>query len=289
MRNHARKTVGVRRFTAHAAPAAVALMLVLGAAPTAMAQTEAPAVSPPPASDDGWDFVANDTTVAAGVTYGGGQGLIVRCENGSLQVAVSGLGVPPPRRSMTFGSTTLLTVQSDQADPQEQTWFHMPGQDIVFSGRPGFSARSLRTARKLTLRTSRTEAGDQRRRFEVDLPADSSAIDRVLTACEEPLSDPRDTIAEAIRTVQANERRPGRTWAIRPDFTALREFQNGYIVASCIYGATGRLGDCRVEITNFPKSAHADLARILNRSAVNSFQPDWAGEIVVMYITMSGL
>jgi hypothetical protein len=199
-----------------------------------------------PAEDGGaWDFVEGDGAVTATVAYEGALAIAVRCEaDASLRVIL--IGLPAAGRD-EFERTIEATGPDGQLAPS--TWVVSGDLTAAFAITPSVYARTLRKGGTFSVRAPTTDG--RRMRYQLDLPADATAIDRVLQACGRPLVDERDGAP-----------RPGDPafveidWGQRPmpEYPSRAEAQDiGRGVASldCRVLETGRLTDCQIE-SEFP-------------------------------------
>lgn len=141
-------------------------------------------------SGDDWDVAADpsrDLTIAS-VAYSSGITLQVQCLGGALDVGVSGL---PPAVAAAHG------FERRRSDGRTHPSYWIGAEDGVtmLSAQPARDARSFRAGGALTLRPVAQGPGPTR--IHLDLPAQATGIDRVLSACGRALVDPRDDMLEA--------------------------------------------------------------------------------------------
>lgn len=192
----------------------------------------APAVAVAQAAEDGWDVTDNvpGATIAS-VRFEGGTGLTVQCRAGQLAVAV--LGLPPAQAPQ--GSRVLDTGFDPEA-MDSATWQTTDRGAVAVSPWPAKRARELRKGGVFIVRTETATGGA---RLELPLPADPAGLDRVLTDCGRPLSDPRDDLPSAGGFLVSPN------WAPRPP--AFDAPVNGRAEMTCIIAPRGRVRDCRIE------------------------------------------
>lgn len=155
------------------------LLVLLGTATTASAQ-----------DTDDWDFIADSAKniSIAGLQFSGGVSVNVQCSSDHLNLILGGLpnSVEPLRAiSMTrengAAQRSYLTLVPDSA-----LW---KSDDVR-------AVRFLRNSGKIIITSA---VGDHHSmRMEIDLPAQSNNLDRVLTACGYPLNDPRDQLVDVV-------------------------------------------------------------------------------------------
>jgi hypothetical protein len=233
--------------------ALVGTVLALLAAP-AFAQT----------ADDDWDLAedAATGTLAAAATYATGDTLMVTCQNGSLDVFLA-----TKAQVSTAGTTEM---RFDGGPVELQSWIQTANPTVVMSGLPGPNARRLRTTRSIAL-TFRAGDGSTEapQRHVLDLPATSLNVDRVLTACAQPTTDPRDALS---RWEIGQFKPPASGWVRppRPEFPSAAQhagIESGLVSISCIVGRAGVPRDCRIEKEVEPKGAFGAAALEALRSA----------------------
>jgi TonB family protein len=234
-----------------AAIAAFSLSLVAG---PALAQT----------ADDGWDMTENPATetLAASLTYATGDNLMVVCRRGVLDVFLATRATSPTAR--------MAEIRFDEGETGFESWYATPNPAVVVSGLPGPNARRLGASRRLTIVfRPAIDSAEAPQRHVLDLPANADGIGRVLDACSQPRTDPRDALPRwNVSEIEA----PDGGWARmpRPEFPerALRAgIQTGFATFSCIVGPAGEARDCQVEKESDPRAGFGAAALTALRSA----------------------
>lgn len=220
--------------------------------------------APVQASQDDWDVVVDPAQrlTTASVAYAPGQSIIVVCRAGELNVIVRGLS--PEARLSRYAEVAI-----DEQRLDAQNWFHLGDGAAILSGTPAFHARQFRNGGVLGLGVGPSGLHPRvAQRFVMDLPARFEGVDQVLTACGEPLSDPRDSIPRWNSFAF-----PGDSpWIrmARPEFPAAAAaagIETGFAVSSCIVGPRGELLECRVEKESDPRAGFGNAAVRALRSA----------------------
>lgn len=224
-------------------------------------------------TDDGWDYSETGGVHLASVAYDEGRAIGVRCSRGALEVLFLGLALPPTQRV----DTVMLDVAVDDHDGQ-QTWLTIPGQPALFSARPAYLARRLRDAAVISLQIE-----DQTPRLKLPLPSDGASVDRVLSACGQPLADSRDDLPEiGPRPDDA----ANSIWKRLPNLSATAaDARYDFIVVSCVVAPDHRLTACRPEVQQPSGRAGASAARAFESGRLN---PDAAvpeGRLLVALVT----
>lgn len=245
-----------------AAPIALSALLLVGAAPAA------------PVSPADWTLARSGRTVVAAL-HTGDAAVAVRCENGVLNVKLSGL-------PLTRGDVRALRVAIDDRRATNQTWTVGDERTTAYSHLPARLARELREARKL-----KVIAGDRDGRLTTlifDLPR-ADAVEQALSACGAPLVDVRDAVDPWVPLLELPYHLE---WVEAPDagfppHAIARGVENAHAVVTCVVGRGGAVRDCRVEseypsATRVGRSTTAALHRA--RLRVNPQDPDAAlGEV----------
>lgn len=206
--------------------ASLALLLLAAASP-ALAQD--------PTED--WDLTVNAEREATVATLDFGDNILgLRCQAGKLDLLLTGVPV-------STGATRTATVSAGAISDETQLWTALPGQPVVGAAEPARLARQLRAGGALDVRLAPEDAADRPRRYQLTVPVSTASIDRVLTACGEPLDDPRDLIARSSEPI---------TWSAMPlpgfpENAAARGIDRGWVVLSCVISSNWGLSDCRVE------------------------------------------
>lgn len=190
-----------------------------------------------------WDFHQNRriNVTMASAELDNGLGIVVRCSSGSLEALL--VGLPAPRST---DETRTLEVAFGEDDFHGQTWNVGIDPAVAVSGLPAPFARNLREGGRLQVRVPGGAEGGRNLRYDLALPASSTAIDQVLADCRRPLIDPRDAELEALPELGLPT---GVVWvkAPRPSFPANSRYARGFAVTSCMTTPSGVLRDCVVE------------------------------------------
>lgn len=239
------------------APVALALSL-------ALPLLAAPALAQTATATDDWDLTENPgtDTVVASLTYGSGDHLMVTCRRGNLDVFLATRIAPPTAR--------MAEMRFDDSEVQYQSWYSTPNPAVVVSGLPGPDARRLAASRKVTIVfRPATDSSEPPHRHVLDLAANADGVDRVLDACSQPRTDPRDVLPRwnigEIATADY-----GWTRMPRPEFpeNALHAgIETGFATYSCIVGPGGAPRDCRVEKESDPRGGFGASALTALRTA----------------------
>lgn len=224
-------------------------------------------------TDDTWDYSETGGVHLASVAYDGGRAIGVRCSHGALGVLLMGLGLPPAQRV----DTVMLDVAVDDHDSQ-QTWLTLPGHPALFSARPAYLARSLRNAAVISLQIE-----DRTPRLNLPLPSDGAAVDRVLSACGQPLAVSRDDFPEIGPRPDGAA---NNIWKRPPNLSATAaDARYDFVVVSCVVAPDHRLTACQPEVQEPSGRASASVARAFESGRLN---PDAAipeGRVLVALVT----
>ena len=176
---------------------------------------------------DDWDVTSapDRDLVVATVQYASGAGIGIQCQGGKLKVVV--VGMPTSTDEFRVFNATLAN-----GDTRRTYWTGNAGPMTTGSAR---LARFLKQGGKLTL-TSLPDAPHPAR-AEFDLPAQTSGIDQVLSACGYPLSDPRDDLPQSDDLLSARPR-------LEMPPSAMNRHPIFEVELSCII-ASGRLSQCQ--------------------------------------------
>lgn len=187
-----------------------------------------------------WSLVDRDGVTLAHTQLQSRAAIVVRCAAGQLSVLMAGVPAPTDRMSVT----TIL----DGAKDLTGNWWLADDGAMLMARRPARYARALASANAVSL-MARSEGPPWV--VEASLPADRAPIDAVLTACDMPLSDPRDTMGLADSDTPAIppaglrwERQPAPRY---PDRAISKGLTQGTVVMTCITGPAGALRECRAE------------------------------------------
>lgn len=217
----------------------IALLALAPMLTTAAAAQEAPS----PDTSQGWDIVEADNAISATVAYSTGVAVVVRCLVGrEFQVLLAGL--PAPGRDEFLRT---LEVTGPGGELASSSWVVATDPTIAFALAPSRTARALRTGQPFTVRAPTAEG--RHMRYELDLPAGSDAVDRVLLACDRPLEDPSDLDVVVDPRVSGVARID---WAQRPEPHYPSRAESGRVTQGvaaldCAVLESGRLTGCRIE------------------------------------------
>lgn len=231
-----------------------------------------------------WDLTVDPTKELALATsaHASGQVLAVRCQAGLLDVLV--LGLPALHDATRYIETTYGDHPTESVH-----WFGSPDGAMAYSPTPGMTARSLREGGRLQLAAA-IAPGDSSPlgRYALDLPSDSTAVDRVLAACDEPLVKPREdrphwrqsrVMSPSLWRRMPNPEVPETAYA-----TSTRV---GFAVLSCVVADDGRPVDCDVEYQSDRRIGFGQSAIRAMRTARLAMDAAGAprpGDLVVMTV-----
>jgi len=196
-----------------------------------------PAIAQDPNED--WDLTANAERQLTLATLDFGDNVLaLRCQAGTLDLLLTGVPV-------STGPTRSAVVSAGAIGEETQIWSALPGQPVIGADEPARLARQLRAGGPLDVRLAPEDAADRPRRYQLTAPPSERAVNAVLTACGEPLDEPRDLIA---RLSPGN----GPSWAAQPipafpDNPVAIAAERAGVNLSCIVGPDLGLTDCRVE------------------------------------------
>lgn len=213
--------------------AALVLLGALAASQPAFAQD---------APTDDWNLVQRPEqklTMAATV-FDTGVGIAVRCLDGDFEVLLAGL---PPAE----GPTRRLRVGMSGGELTDESWTADDDQTVWFSDFPMGFARRMRDGGTLNVIVP-GENDQPNRRYVLNLPTSTAAIDAALTACGRPLVDLRSS---PVAWVADDGTVPDLQWrrlsfGSYPD-RAMERRVGGRVVLTCSVLPRGRVGDCVVE------------------------------------------
>ncbi len=190
---------------------------------------------------DDWDVAvdpAQDLTVAS-ASFSGNRTVAVQCMAGKLDVVIAGI----PHGGSEWRS---FDVSRRDGRRDRQAWTTGGPDEPLRSVTPGRDARFLKSAGQLSMRSRQAPDSDpaeyQPLRIELELPEQSTGIDRVLHACGRALEDSRDTLP----FLDGLLRRP-RIFPRPPTGSNVRNISTFYADVSCVLGDRERLAECRVE------------------------------------------
>ncbi|WP_242077693.1 hypothetical protein [Brevundimonas diminuta] len=183
-------------------------------------------------SVDDWEYGedAASRTAAAMVEFSGGQAIVIQCRAGALSVVL--LGVPQT-------TATFRTLELYRADGRSDAgrWQASSPSTAFRSTAAARDARFFKGGGVLTVRSR--EGDPDRMRMELDLPTESKNVDRVLTACDRPLIERRDTMPRVDETLLDEHWLRGLQLGSRPG--------NARADISCIVGREMRPVNCLIE------------------------------------------
>lgn len=196
-----------------------------------------------PATDD-WAFATDRTRELsiASVSYSSGVTLSVQCLAGDLMVAITGLPA-------NAAAIRRYDRRVEDGRTEQTVWAGASGNGI--SNGSARLARTFRRGGRLQLNAS--PAGQAPVEIALDLPAQSTNIDRVLTACGLPLADAFDG---ALNVGDLLIRQP--TVSLRQ--SSFRSYEVAVVSLECLV-AGGRLASCRA-VKAEPPSAEVAAAAV---------------------------
>lgn len=166
----------------------------------------------------------------------GGNALALRCKGGVLDFLLT--GVPATTESFR---TVRVTAGGIVDEPQ--TWLTQPGLSVLSPSEPGRLARLLRAGGELVLRVEPASADDRSLRYQLAIPPSGAALDRVLSACGEALTEDWD-----LRPRLGPDQSVTWTYQTQPEYpeiAALAGAPHGVVRIACIVPDAGRFRDCR--------------------------------------------
>jgi len=202
----------------------------------AVAALAFPAAAQDAAED--WDLTVNaeQQLTLASLDFGA-NAMAIRCRAGMFDVLLTGVPVSTadarPARLTTGGIVDEI-----------QVWTTQPGLPVIAAPEPARLARQIRGGGVVDLRLEPATQGERAHRYRLTLPPSTASIDRVLQACDRPLTNDRDLVQRLD---------PGAlTWRrqadIRfPETAGALNAGRGVVELSCIVSAEIRLTDCRAE------------------------------------------
>lgn len=220
---------------------------------------------------DDWSITDDPAqqAVGAATTYSNGVTLNAQCVAGTLVVGLSGL---------PSGREGARKLNWDRADGRlRQThWQAAAGGSLMISPRDARLVRALKQERMLSLRSPSDE--EQPFRLDLELPSQSTGIDRVLTACGWPLTDARDEL-DAVDDLLT---KGPRVELASPDSTA--SVMQVYL--SCIISQS-RLTQCQSDwsSSSSPRMGEATARRANGVPVVVTDQEAAEGRLIDVVIT----
>lgn len=201
-----------------------------------------PAVAQQAAED--WDLTTNaEQQLTLATLDFGANVLALRCRAGELDMLVTGVPV-------STGATRKVRVLAGSIAAEDQVWIAQPGQPVLGADEPARLARQLRAGGDLDVRLDPEDPTGRSHRYRLTVPASVAAVDAVLTACGQPVDEPRDLLAR----VNAG---PETLWADRrpvafPDNAGALNAVPAMVRVSCIIGDDWALRDCRADMETAP-------------------------------------
>ncbi|MDI6626015.1 MAG: hypothetical protein QME55_14895 [Brevundimonas sp.] len=189
------------------------------------------------ASED-WNLITDPAQRVTLATLDfGDTGLALRCKADVLEFLLIGT----PTTSATFRD---VRVTAGGIADEGQAWSSPPGFAVLSASEPGRLARQLRAGGDLIVQLEPASPNEPALRYQMATPPSAAALDRVLSACEEPLADDWDLLPRLGTD-------GGVTWARgpRPEFPGAALHANarhGSVQLGCIVPADGRLRECRI-------------------------------------------
>ncbi|WP_312812065.1 hypothetical protein [Brevundimonas sp.] len=229
-------------------------------------------------SDDGWDTATSGDTQVAYAEYSSGQTIAIQCKDSDLQVAIIGLPVVENPQADTTGSrfTVLDSASGHPLVHIEVNKDRAPTTGIAIM--PARFARALKNGNPVTIKA----IGQPE--ITLALPTDGSAVEKLLSDCGTPLSDPNDQrIIRGLPTMDVLNRAQRRFARNAPTGTYT-------ITTQCTVVADRKLQDCQ-SVRQIPSAP--DYERIFSGSLNGySVKPDEAataqlreGELVIFNYT----
>lgn len=210
-----------------------AAVCALGASP-ALAQQAA----------EDWDLTTNaEQQLTLATLDFGANVLALRCRAGELDMLLTGVPV-------SIGPTRKVQVSAGAIAAEDQVWIAQPGQPVLGADEPARLARQLRAGGDLDLRLDPEDPADRSRRYRLTVPASAAAVDAVLTACGQPLDEPRDLLVrvnsgpETVWVDIGHVKFPDNAGAINAAPAAVR--------VSCVIADDWTLRDCRADTETAP-------------------------------------
>jgi len=202
------------------------------------------------ASED-WDLT---TSVERQLTLAtldfGDNVLALRCSAGALDLLVTGAPV-------STAATRKVRVSAGAIAAEDQVWITQAGQPVLGADEPARLARQLRPGGQLDVRIEPETEAERPHRFRLTVPASANAVNAVLTACGQPLDEPRDLIARVPLPNLRWETAPQPTF---PAAASNRRVENGLVRMSCVVAENLTLRDCLADVENPKDVGFADSA-----------------------------
>lgn len=230
-------------------------LAALAVGTSAVAQdAQTPEIQTPEVQPD-WELQrdAESESIFAYVPLTTGLVIAVRCTKGSFDAVIAGL--PEARRN---DRTRTLRIGLRGEHAHDTRWNVTTDRTVAIADYPAPFARELRAGGAMTITIPNGGGEGRNLRHEIELPPSSSAIDQTLSACDRPLTDPRDALLPQIEDGGLPR---GIVWdrAPRPTFPH-SAYASGYAVVSCLMTAQGRLDQCVLEAQQPADSAFGRAA-----------------------------
>jgi len=201
-----------------------------------------PALAQQAAED--WDLTTNaEQQLTLATLDFGANVLALRCRAGELDMLLTGVPV-------STGATRKVRVSAGAIAAEDQIWMAQPGQPVLGADEPARLARLLRAGGDLDIRLDPEDSTDRSRRYRLTAPASIAAVNAVLTACDQPLEEPRDLLARVNSS-------PNTVWVDLgevkfPDNMGAMNAAPAAVRVSCIIGDNWALRDCRADTETAP-------------------------------------
>lgn len=209
------------------------------------------------ASED-WDLTTNAEQQLTLATLDFGDNVLaLRCSAGALDLLVTGAPV-------STGTSRKVRVSAGAITAEEQVWIAQAGQPVLGADEPARLARQLRPGGQLDVRIEPETEAERPHRFRLTVPASANAVNAVLTACGQPLDEPRDLLMRVSH--------PGLNWEQPPQpqfpmMAANAGVESGAVRLSCIIAPDWTTQDCRVDLETPTGFGFGDSALAAARQA----------------------
>lgn len=213
---------------------------------------------------DDWDLVQDperNLTMAV-LAFDSGPAVAVRCVAGRFEVILTGLPESDEQ-------TVTLELGFGDEELRDTTWWGSEVSGLLASTRPGLTARRFRQGGDLNIVVPAKE-GEARRRFVMDIVPSVSAINAVLTECDQPIEDTRipgdQWVLPDYPVAPSWQRRPTPTFPDR----AVNNSSWGLVFLSCIAMPDGAVRQCQVDSEGPPNLGFGEAALASVRTARSS-------------------
>lgn len=211
-----------------------------------------------------WDIRRDERqqVVTAYTIFDAPLGVSVRCRKGSYEALL--IGLPEAAEDQTR-RTIGVSFGDDRVWMQQ--WNVAVDRTVALSELPAPFARKLRLGGRLQLTVPDGVGPGRNLRYDLTLPVSAANIDETLTACERPLTDPRDAELAALPEdglpVDLVWKRPPRVQY------PVNNYARGFALVTCMTSPNGDLRDCIVESEHPMDGDFGDAAlRAARRAAV---------------------